>query len=363
MVSVAPVPASSSQSGSVPAAALGEPAAERREHLTAVTVKELLEAGVHFGHQTKRWNPKMREFIFGQRNGIYIINLQKTVTKFVEALEYVLRASGQGRTVLFVGTKRQAQEVVAEEAVRAGMPFVNQRWLGGTLTNYRTIKKRIERLRWLENFLENPVEGRYTKKELLRLGKERLKLEKLLSGIKTLDRLPDILFVIDPKKEQIAVREARKIDIPVVAVVDTNCDPDDIDYPIPGNDDAIRAIKLFAARISDAILEGRSLYEKRKGDDAAGEEGAGDEVGSMDVAGMPPIGDEGARPAHRRAGAGERRRPAPRKGVAPRATTGAGKGPAGMSVTTEAGSDAAVKVEVEGPAEEAHPLPGGGVTE
>ncbi|HEV8199647.1 MAG TPA: 30S ribosomal protein S2, partial [Candidatus Polarisedimenticolia bacterium] len=202
--------------------------------MEAVSVKELLEAGVHFGHQTKRWNPKMREYIFGQRDGIYIINLQKTAALFRDALDFVERVSAEGRTVLFVGTKRQAQEVVAEEAQRAGVAFVNTRWLGGTLTNFRTIKKRIERMRWLDNFLANPVEGRFTKKELLGLGKELVKLQKVLSGIRALDRLPEALFVIDPKKEHIAVLEARKLGIPVVGVVDTNCDPDDIDYPIPG---------------------------------------------------------------------------------------------------------------------------------
>jgi len=277
-------------------------------------MKELLEAGVHFGHQTKRWNPKMREYIFGQRNGIYIINLQKTLIKFREALEFVQQASTRGGTVLFAGTKRQAQEAIAEEANRVRMPFVNQRWLGGTLTNYRTIKKRIERLRWLENFLENPVEGRYSKKELLQLEKERVKLAKVLSGIKTLDRLPDALFVIDPKKEHIAVQEARKLDIPVVAVVDTNCDPEDIDFPIPGNDDAIRAIKLFASRIADAILEGRSVYEKQAGEQESEEAAlAAAGGGGVVVAGMPALGDEpSSRPA-RRPSSGDPRRAAPRR--------------------------------------------------
>ncbi len=264
-------------------------------------MKELLEAGVHFGHQTKRWNPKMREYIFGQRNGIYIINLQKTVIKFREALDYVQRISAEGRTVLLVGTKRQAQETIREEATRTEMPYVTQRWLGGTLTNFRTIKKRIERLRWLEGFLENPTEGRYTKKELLRLDKERQKLSKVLSGLKMMDRLPDALFVIDPRKEHIAIQEARKLEIPVVAVVDTNCDPDDIDYPIPGNDDAIRAIKLFAGRVADAILEGRSLYEKRgdskQGDSKQGEADesslAATDDGAAPIGGMPPIGSDG----------------------------------------------------------------------
>jgi small subunit ribosomal protein S2 len=254
-----------------------------------VTVKELLEAGVHFGHQTKRWNPKMRPFIFGHRNGIYIINLQKTVDRFSAALEFVRRAASEGRTLLFVGTKRQAQEVVAEEAVRVGMPFVNQRWLGGTLTNFRTIKKRIERLRWLDGFLENPIEGRYTKKELVQLNKERIKLAKVLSGIKAIDRIPDLMFVIDPKKEHIAVQEARKVGIPVVAVVDTNCDPDFIDYPIPGNDDAIRAIKLFAGRIADAVLEGRSLGEKREDGQQADGRTIPLEDEDGEYAGMPSI--------------------------------------------------------------------------
>ena len=272
--------------------------------MEAVSVKELLEAGVHFGHQTKRWNPKMREFIFGQRDGIYIINLQKTATLFHEAIDFVQRIASEGRSILFVGTKRQAQEVVAEEATRAGVSYVNTRWLGGTLTNFRTIKKRIERMRWLDNFLANPIEGRFSKKELLMLGKEQVKLAKVLSGIKALDRLPDALFVIDPKKEHIAVLEARKLGIPVVAVVDTNCDPDDIDFPIPGNDDAIRAIKLFAGKIADAILTGRTLWEKRvaerPGDDASMVPGTGG-------AGMPPLGDEPGRvPPRRTAAAGAR---------------------------------------------------------
>jgi small subunit ribosomal protein S2 len=278
--------------------------------LEAVSVKELLEAGVHFGHQTKRWNPKMREFIFGQRDGIYIINLQKTATLFHEALDFVQRIASEGRSVLFVGTKRQAQEVVAEEAARAGVPYVNTRWLGGTLTNYRTIKKRIERMRWLDNFLANPIEGRFSKKELLMLGKEQVKLAKVLSGIRGLDRLPDALFVIDPKKEHIAVLEARKLGIPVVAVVDTNCDPDDIDFPIPGNDDAIRAIKLFAGKIADAILSGRTLWEKRvaerPGDDAA----MGGPAGGS---GMPSLGEEPGRVAPRRTAAAGTRATARRK--------------------------------------------------
>ena len=320
-------------------------------------MKELLEAGVHFGHQTKRWNPKMREFIFGQRNGIYIINLQKTLIKFREALDFVGRLSSEGRTSLFVGTKRQAQETIAEEAIRAGMPFVNARWLGGTLTNYRTIKKRIERFRWLETFLENPVEGRYTKKELLGLEKERAKLAKVLTGIKTLDRLPDALFVIDPKKEHIAVQEARKLEIPVVAVVDTNCNPEDIDYPIPGNDDAIRAIKLFAGRIADAILEGRSLYEKREGEqesqEAAALAAAG---GAVTVAGMPALAGETGRPV-RRAPGGEGRRPSGRRKAAPR---GDGEPPEAVTATVEPETEA--PVEIDGGAERKAAAPGGHAT-
>ena len=322
-------------------------------------MKELLEAGVHFGHQTKRWNPKMREYIFGQRNGIYIINLQKTLIKFREALDYVQRIANEGRTLLFVGTKRQAQESIAEEANRAGMPFVNQRWLGGTLTNYRTIKKRIERLRWVENFLENPVEGRYTKKELLQLEKERVKLAKVLTGIKTMDRLPDALFVIDPKKEHIAVQEARKLDIPVVGVVDTNCDPEDIDYPIPGNDDAIRAIKLFASRISDTILEGRSMYEKRAGEqetEALAAAGGGPVAA---LAGMPAINEDGgasSRPSRRPAGdarrAAPRRKPAPAPARAPVA-----EATEAQAVEVEPETEAAV--EIDGGAERKAAAPGG----
>jgi small subunit ribosomal protein S2 len=310
--------------------------------LAAVTMKELLEAGVHFGHQTKRWNPKMREFIFGQRNGIYIINLQKTLVRFREALEFVKHAAAGG-SILFVGTKRQAQEAIAEEATRVGMPYVNQRWLGGTLTNYRTIKKRIERLRWLENFLENPVEGRFTKKELLRLEKERVKLAKVLTGIKRLDRLPDALFVIDPKKEHIAVLEAGKLDIPVVAVVDTNCDPQDIDYPIPGNDDAIRAIKLFASRIADAIQEGRGLYEKQEADQESEEAMAAAGGSGVVVSGMPAIGEGAAvRPA-RRSVSGEARRPASRrKPTGPRETGVEAQDP---SADVEPETEAAVKIE------------------
>jgi len=321
-------------------------------------MKELLEAGVHFGHQTKRWNPKMRPFIFGQRNGIYIINLQKTLIRFREALNYVQKMATEGRTILYLGTKRQAQDAIAEEAVRSAMPYVNQRWLGGTLTNFRTIKKRIERLRWLESFLENPVEGRYTKKELLRLDRERLKLAKVLTGIKTMDRLPHVLFVIDPKKETIAVKEARKLDIPVVGVVDTNCDPDDIDYPIPGNDDAIRAIKLFASRITDAILEGRSLYEKRaEVSESEQEEMAAMAGGAVALAGMSPIGEDAG--AAGRGAPGEARRSPARKRPSTSRSAQAGDGGKASSPETETETEAVVEVELEGGPERKAAAPAG----
>ena len=322
--------------------------------MTAVTLKELLEAGVHFGHQTKRWNPKMRPYIFGHRNGIYIINLQKTVNRFAEALEFVRRSAAEGRTILFVGTKRQAQEVVSEEANRAGMPFVNQRWLGGTLTNFRTIKKRIERLRWLESFLENPDEGRYTKKELTRLNKQRLKLAKVLSGIKSLDRVPDVMFVIDPKKEHIAVQEARKINIPLVAVVDTNCDPDFIDYPIPGNDDAIRAIKLFAGRVADAVLEGRNLFEKREGEKQSDDKTIPLKDEDAEAAGMPSMGAvSGDAPAAKKSPAAKESSAAKESPAAPPEKTAADP-----PVAPAAGAGAKPVVDVK--AEERVPAPGGG---
>jgi len=227
-------------------------------------MKELLEAGVHFGHQTKRWNPKMKEFIFGKRNGIYIINLQKTLRQFQQAIDFTVRVGSEGKQVLFVGTKRQAQDAVAEEALRCGMHFVNQRWLGGILTNFKTIKRRIDRLRKLEELTAAGEAAGYTKKEFAQLQREKAKLAKVLTGIKALERVPDALFVVDPKKEQIAVSEARKLGIPVIAIVDTNCDPDEIDFPIPGNDDAIRAIRLFTSRVADALLEGGQLRLKQE---------------------------------------------------------------------------------------------------
>ena len=226
-------------------------------------MKELLEAGVHFGHQTKRWNPKMKEYIFGERNGIYIIDLQKTLKLFKDAMRYVGEMAAQGKTVLFVGTKRQAQEAIAEEALRSGQYFVNQRWLGGLLTNMATVQKSIKRLKELDAMAtEGNWDGR-AKKEVIRLERERKHLNQNLSGIKDMNGLPDLLFVIDSNKEAIAVEEARKLGIPVVAVVDTNCDPSKVDYVIPGNDDALRAIRLFTTKIADAVVEGRQLASEQ----------------------------------------------------------------------------------------------------
>jgi len=232
-------------------------------------MKDLLEAGVHFGHQTKRWNPKMKEYIFGERNGIYIIDLGKTATKFAEAEQFVSELAAQGRTVLFVGTKRQAQDAIAEEAKRCGMFFVNERWLGGLLTNFATIQRSLTRLRDLEAMA---ADGRYetlSKKEIARIEKEKRKLHKNLDGIRQMARLPDALFIVDTRKEKIAVDEARKLKIPIVGVVDTNCDPDEVDFVLPGNDDALRAIRLFTSRIADAILGGRAHRETLQADAAA----------------------------------------------------------------------------------------------
>ncbi|MGI9100949.1 MAG: 30S ribosomal protein S2 [Terriglobales bacterium] len=227
--------------------------------MATITMKELLEAGVHFGHQTKRWNPKMKEFIFGERNGIYIIDLQKTLKMFKEASKFVQELATDGKLLLFVGTKRQAQDAIAEEAQRCGMFYVNQRWLGGLLTNWVTVQKSVKRLKELD---EMATDGRYEllpKKEVVKLERERKHLQANLAGIKELNRLPDAVFVIDSNKEQIAVREARKLGIPVVAVVDTNCDPSEVDYVIPGNDDALRAIRLFASKVADSVVEGSQV--------------------------------------------------------------------------------------------------------
>jgi len=232
-------------------------------------MKELLEAGVHFGHQTKRWNPKMKEYIFGERNGIYIIDLQKTLKLFKDAARYVVEMAAQGKTVLFVGTKRQAQEAIAEEANRCQMFYVNQRWLGGLLTNMTTVQKSIKRLKELEQMAAEGAYGGRPKKEIVRLERDRKHLDQNLAGIKDMPGLPDVIFVIDSNKEAIAVKEARRLGIPVVAIVDTNCDPDEVDWVIPGNDDALRAIRLFTSKIADSVIEGRALATEHDFTDAA----------------------------------------------------------------------------------------------
>jgi small subunit ribosomal protein S2 len=246
-------------------------------------MKELLEAGVHFGHQTKRWNPKMKQYIFGERNGIYIIDLQKTLRLFKEATQFVADITAQGKIVLFVGTKRQAQDAIAEEAMRCGMFFVNQRWLGGLLTNFSTIQKSIKRLRELDTMA---TDGRYEllpKKEVTRLERERKALEKNLAGIKNMPRLPDAIFVIDSNNEEIAVAEARRLGIPVIAIVDTNCNPDFVDYVIPGNDDALRAIRLFTTKIADSVIEGTGMAKDANAPRPAAKDGDDSEEFSPDL--------------------------------------------------------------------------------
>jgi small subunit ribosomal protein S2 len=262
--------------------------------LAAIAMKELLEAGVHFGHQTKRWNPKMKEYIFGERNGIYILDLGKTVKLFNIAEEFVSRLAAEGRTILFVGTKRQAKDVVAEEAARCGMFHVNERWLGGLLTNFATIQRSLGRLRDLEAMATDGRFDTLSKKEIARNEKERKKLAKNLDGIRGMTRLPDAVFIVDTKKEQIAVDEARKLKIPVIGVVDTNCDPDQVDFVIPGNDDALRAIRLFASKIADGVISGRDMKQ------------------SVDAENTREIGDEGDDNGRRAAARPPRRRePAP----------------------------------------------------
>ncbi|HHV73618.1 30S ribosomal protein S2 [Thermoanaerobacterium sp. PSU-2] len=225
--------------------------------MSVISMKQLLEAGVHFGHQTRRWNPKMAPYIFTERNGIYIIDLQKTVKKIEEAYDFIKDVVSNDGTVLFVGTKKQAQDSVKEEAERCGMYYVNQRWLGGMLTNYKTIRSRIERLKELKKMEEDGTFEVLPKKEVIKLRKEKEKLQKYLGGIENMNSLPSVLFVVDPKKEAIAIAEAKNLDIPIVAIVDTNCDPEEVDYPIPGNDDAIRAVKLIASKIADAVIEAK----------------------------------------------------------------------------------------------------------
>ena len=246
--------------------------------MAPITLKELLESGVHFGHQTRRWNPKMKQYIFGERNGIYVIDLGKTARLFTRAEAFVSRLATEGRSILFVGTKRQAQDLIQEEAQRCGMYFVNQRWLGGLLTNFMTIQRSIGRLRELESMAED---GRYeslSKKEIARIEKEKRKLHKNLDGIRQMTRLPDAVFVVDTRKEKIAVDEARTLKIPVIGIVDTNCNPDDVDYIIPGNDDSLRSIRLFVTRIADAVISGRGLREASR--PAAGDDDAQGRAGS-----------------------------------------------------------------------------------
>ena len=247
--------------------------------MAEITMKQLLEAGVHFGHQTSRWNPKMKPYIFGARNGIHIIDLQQTVSMFKDLEAVVRDLAASGGHVLFVGTKKQAQDAIREEATRCGMYYVHNRWLGGTLTNFTTIRQSIERLRKIEEMENDPkVVEALTKKEMLGLSREKDKLEQSLGGIKAMKKLPDAIFVIDPKQEEIAVKEARKLGVPVIAVIDSNCDPDMIDYKVPGNDDAIRAIRLFCSAIAEAVIEGRTMYEqsfvKERVDDRQAGDGA-----------------------------------------------------------------------------------------
>lgn len=231
--------------------------------MSHITMKQLLEAGVHFGHQTRRWNPKMKPFIFGERNGIHIIDLQQTLKYFEIAYEFAKNVVAEGGKILFVGTKKQAQDAIKEEAQRCGMPYVNHRWLGGTLTNFRTIRQSVEKLKKLEQWFADGTIERFVKKERLILERKKAKLQRNLEGIKDMDTLPQALYIVDPVYEEIAVREARKLGIPIIAIVDTNCDPDLIDYIIPGNDDAIRAVKLITSKIADACLEGLEIYKEK----------------------------------------------------------------------------------------------------
>lgn len=248
--------------------------------MAVISMKQLLEAGVHFGHQTRRWNPKMAPYIFTERNGIYIIDLQKTVRKVEEAYRFVRSLVADGGTILIVGTKKQAQETVRVEAERCGMPYVNQRWLGGMLTNFQTIKSRIERLHQLETMETDGSFYLLPKKEVLKLRKEKERLARFLGGIRNMTKQPDAVFIIDPRKERIAVAEARKLGIPIVAIVDTNCDPDEIDFVIPGNDDAIRAIRLMTGKIADAVLEGREGLQEQEASEGGGPEEVSAEAGA-----------------------------------------------------------------------------------
>jgi small subunit ribosomal protein S2 len=260
--------------------------------MSVISMKNLLESGVHFGHQTRRWNPKMKKYIFAERNGIYIIDLQKTVKKVEKAYRFIRKTVAEGKDVLFVGTKKQAKDTIRNEADRCAMHFVNQRWLGGMLTNFQTIKNRVLRLKELERLNEDNF-PHYTKKEVINFRKELVKLNKFLGGIKQMNSLPGALFIVDPKKEHIAVKEAHKLGIPVVAIVDTNCDPDEIDYVIPGNDDAIRAVKLLTTTIANAILEGKEGEQfdvpEREGSDESGESADSDTPSIPAVEAAAPV--------------------------------------------------------------------------
>ncbi len=267
------------------------------------TMKELLEAGVHFGHQVKRWNPKMKRYIFGERNGIYIIDLQKTLKGLEEAYNFIRDVAAENQSVLFVGTKKQAQDSISEEAKRAGVFWVNQRWLGGMLTNFQTVRKSIDRLQKINTMREDGTYSRLTKKEVSLLEKERAKLEKYLSGIKGMTQLPGAVFIVDPKKERIVVSEVRKLSIPSVAIVDTNCDPDEIDYVIPGNDDAIRAITLISSKMAEAVIAGREIYNKKTAQ--AAEEAKIEEKKAAEEAVPAPAGLAGETPVGGAAGASE----------------------------------------------------------
>jgi small subunit ribosomal protein S2 len=302
-----PVPTAEASPAPAPAEAMS---AVLQTQGSAITMKQLLEAGVHFGHQTKRWNPKMKPYIFGARNGIYIIDLQKTVTLARNAFRFVSDAVARGGSVLFVGTKKQAQDAIREEAQRSAMFYVTNRWLGGTLTNFKTVKQGIERLKAIEKMSQDGTYERLPKKEIASLEREREKLEKNLGGVKEMSRLPAALFIIDTKKEHIAVHEANRLGIPVVAVVDTNCDPEGIDYVIPGNDDAIRSIRLFTGKVAEACIEGKARYgawvaehgrdEREDERDAASERGPRDrrERGGRGRERRPPREDRGAASAN-----------------------------------------------------------------
>jgi small subunit ribosomal protein S2 len=257
-----------------------------------IQMKELLEAGVHFGHQTRRWNPKMKPYIFGKRNGIHIVDLQKTLHHFEDAAEFIRDLATNGRNVLFVGTKRQAQDAIREEAERCGMFFMNHRWLGGTMTNFKTIRKSIQRFKEIEKILGNE-ESHLTKKEVIRLERQRRKMDRAFAGIKDMENLPDALFVVDTVHEHNAIKEANRLGIPVVAVVDTNSDPEEVDFPIPGNDDAIRAIRLFTSRIADNVLEGLNLADERfVGDEGKAAAAEKDLEGGIEVAAAAVLADE-----------------------------------------------------------------------